>query len=425
MNAGFSDFGVQPDQGPPLSVPLSFFFLAPIAVIGAGVLAVTHRDLLMWRHLPWTMALVHIGTLGFLGAVMLGAMYQMLAVVASPVPAARLGHLVHALFIVGVASLVWAFLFNPTRFAIAWQCLASAFVLFFVPVVIALVRARTRTTTVYGIMLAALGLATAVIMGAMMAWGRAGGPFTGDWLGWLYAHLIIGAIVWVGGLLTSVSWQVVPMFYLTDEYPRWLRLAILLGLAVTGSSVVIILASGGSAAVVALAALPGAFAVWVVHPIATFLLLRGKKRKRVDDSIYFWQAGLLCGPLAFAVAAMVWLSDHPRWPILIGWLIIWGWAGLIIHGMLSRIVPFLVWFHRYSWLVGKTRVPPMRRLWPKRHLRMTLIAHGATLVLGTSAIVTRSHHLAAATGVGLMLTGALVLLGLTQVTLHMRGKTSA
>ncbi|MCP4444322.1 MAG: hypothetical protein GY811_03125, partial [Myxococcales bacterium] len=107
-------------------------------------------------------------------------------------------------------------------------------------------------------------------------------------------------------------------------------------------------------------------------------------------------------------------------PILLGWTIIWGWAGLIIVGMLSRIVPFLVWFHRYSWLVGKTRVPSMKRLWPGRQLPITLISHGLTLLLGITAIASAWPPAAVATGIGLGLTGALLLLGLVQVALHLR-----
>ncbi|MCP4447352.1 MAG: hypothetical protein GY811_18690, partial [Myxococcales bacterium] len=183
MSNAMGDFGVDPAQGPPLSVPLGFFFIAPLAMMSAGLLILSHSTTIFaWRNLPWTMALVHIGTLGFLGAVMLGAMYQMLAVVASPVPFVRIAHLVQALLCVGTVSLATAFLFDQSQFSLAWICLAATFVLFFLPVVIALARTKTRTATVYGIMLAVVGLASVVIMGAIMSRARAGAAFTGYWL---------------------------------------------------------------------------------------------------------------------------------------------------------------------------------------------------------------------------------------------------
>ncbi|MCP4448233.1 MAG: hypothetical protein GY811_23275, partial [Myxococcales bacterium] len=121
-----------------------------------------------------------------------------------------------------------------------------------------------------------------------------------------------GAVVWVGGLITAVSFQVVPMFYLTDPYLRWLRRGMLIGIAATATGLIAIVASSGSSDQVILAALPGALAVWLVHPLATLVLLRGKRRKRVDLSIRFWQVGLLCGPLVLGFATTTWLSDHPR-----------------------------------------------------------------------------------------------------------------
>ncbi len=417
MSGGFGNFGVRPEQGPPLSIPLSFFLLAPLAVLAAGVLVLGHDDVFSMRHLPWTMALVHLGTLGFLGSVMFGALYQMLAVVASPVPWVRLGHLVQLLFVVGTVSLLWALYVDPTKFGMAWHSLATATALFLVPVCIALARARAKTSTVLGIGLAVLGL---VVLGAVMARVRARFTITGDWLTLVYAHLCIGATVWIGGLLTSVSWQVIPMFYLTDPYSRSSRILILGGIALTLVGVVLVAVLGGSATFVVWSVMPGAFAVWVVHPLVTLHLLRGRKRKRADDSVRFWQAGVTCGLLVFALAMLTIVSDNLRVPVLLGWTLLWGWAGLIFHGMLSRIVPFLVWFHRYAAVVGFTPVPPMRQLWPKRILRISLLAHLATFIVGAIAIASASTLLTAATGVGLVITGLAVASGLLRVVWHLR-----
>ncbi len=423
MSNAFGDFGVQPDQGPPLAVPLVFFVVASLAIIAGGVLMLAHPNLFAWRGLPWTIALVHLGTLGFLGSVMLGALYQMQAVVAAPVPLARLGHIVALLLALGASLLVSGFLAQePLHFKIAWHSLALAIVFFLGPILVSLARATTRTTTVFGILLATTGLGTVVTMGIFMSRTYAGASFSGDWLGWIYGHLAIGAIVWIGGLITSVSWQVVPMFYLTNAYPRWSRLAVLLSILLTGVAVIATLATEQPSPYILYAALPGALAVWILHPLLTLSLLRSRRRKRIDDSMHFWQAGLACGPLIIAFLLMTWHSDHPRWPILLGWTTIWGWAGLIIHGMLSRIVPFLVWFHRYSGLVGKTPVPPMRQLWPKRHLRASMQLHIATLALGLLAIATTSAIITTIAGIGLMLTGVSVFFGLTRVAWHMRGR---
>src|SRR5690606_25100302 len=99
-------------------------------------------------------------------------------------------------------------------------------------------------------------------------------------------------------------------------------------------------------------------------PALTLRALSRRKRKRVDGSKGFWQLGLVAAPITLSLALLALLLDDPRWAVLFGWFAVWGWAGAIVLGMLTRIVPFLVWFHRFSALVGKVPVPPMRRMIP-------------------------------------------------------------
>jgi cbb3-type cytochrome oxidase subunit 1 len=96
--------GLQLQDSPPIAIPLSFFLTVPLALAAAGGLVIWNGgEALATRWLPLTLALTHLGTLGFISMVMLGATYQMIAVVVgSPVPWPRLAHIVHGLFAVGV-----------------------------------------------------------------------------------------------------------------------------------------------------------------------------------------------------------------------------------------------------------------------------------------------------------------------------------
>ncbi len=426
MSTDYDEFGISPEQGPPLSVPFSFFLTAPIAILAAGVLLFFGNGALQARATEWTIGLTHLGTLGFLGAVMMGAMYQMLPVVAgATVRPVRLSHLVHLALVVGLVALVWGFMTSSVgSFAVAWVCLVVAFVLFLVPVGLALLRSPVRDATVAGMSLALAGLAAVVAIGVVMARTRAGAAYADNWIALFNAHVTLGAIVWTGGLITAVSWQVIPMFYLTGDYPRASRRTVLLGVAITGAGAVIIPWIGVGAEWIVLAAAPGGIAVWLVHPWVSVRLLRQRRRRRVDDSVRFWFGGLLCAPVAFALAIATWLLPDLCWAVLLGWTLIWGWAGMIVHGMLTRISAFLVWFHRYAPVVGQLPVPPMRRLFPARQARVELVAHVATLVCGWAAIASGSQWLASLTGVGLVFTGGALFVGLARVTLHLRGAAS-
>ena len=77
---------------------------------------------------------------------------------------------------------------------------------------------------------------------------------------------------------------------------------------------------------------------------------------------------------------------------------------MIMHGMLSRIVPLLVWFHSYSAKVGLEPVPSMRSLLSQRRIRTGFLLHSASVVMGVLAIISQMDLLARLTGLLLLAT---------------------
>lgn len=416
--AGMAMSGIQAEQGPPLSIPASYFLTAPLALLAAAAFIIVHSDtILISRLVPATVALAHLGTIGFLTMVMLGALYQMIPVVAGvPVPWPRLAHLVHLCLLGGLVALLVALLTGtPLAYIVAAFLVGAAFTLFLLPTIWALVLAPTKTDPVRGIRLAIAGLLSLVSLGLVMAVSRGSGTPLSSWVSLQQAHIAIAFTVWIGGLISAVSWQVLPMFYVTPDFSSFSKT---LGLALIALALILpitVLVIGLPPQWVLYAALPGAFNAWLYHPVQAFRVLRQRKRKRRDGSYRFWLAGLACGPLAFAAGLLSVGSDDLRWPILFGWLVLWGWAGLIVHGMLTRIVSFLVWFHRLSPLIGRVPVPAMRQLWPNSRVEVGLWMHLASLLLGVVAIVVGHWLAAVAMGLSLAVTAAWLGLHLLKV----------
>jgi hypothetical protein len=73
-----------------------------------------------------------------------------------------------------------------------------------------------------------------------------------------------------------------------------------------------------------------------------------------------------------------------------GFLGLFGVVGFAILGMLYKIVPFLVWFHRYSREIGRAKVPSMADMY-SQHLQP---AGYWTFVggLGTTSLATALSH---------------------------------
>jgi len=409
-------------------VPFPFFAIAPLATIAAGLLLLWPGSVpfaTSWG--PHTLTLTHLGTLGLLGGPMLGALYQMCPVVAgSPVPAPRLVPVVSASWALGLAALAAGlFLPHPAPVFVAVTLLTGALLGFAIPVGMALWRAPVSDEAVRGMRLAWSSLLLVALAGIWMAHGHAGMRFPGDRALWIRAHLLIGICGWVGGLISAVSIAVVPMFYLSPPTPargqRTVRGLIAAGVA---AQVVVLTGSVAGADLPWLSALGGLLAggaVWGLFPALTIRALRDRKRRVADPSLRFWFAGLACAPAVGVCAIAAYLSADPRLGLLLGWLAIWGWAGAIIHGMLSRIVPFLVWLHWLSPLIGQRDVPPMAALWPESWGRWALTLHVAALGCGALAIWTGYAPLT-------RLTGALVLavgvgLGAAMVQAVLRGRS--
>jgi hypothetical protein len=412
VSGGISTAGLRLEQAPPLLIPIGFFLTAPFGLMVAGALITLGGSaLLTTRFAGTTAALVHLGTLGFFAMVMLGALYQMIPVVAgAPVPAVRSAHGVHGGLVVGLGALTVG-LWTSSRAAltVGAALLGASFLTFIVLVGVALARAPTRSPTVIGMRVAVAGLAVLSVLGVTMAMLRGAGSPAPGYPGWMSAHIAIGFLVWIGGLVTSVSYQVVPMFYLTPAFPSWAQRAIVGGVAATLLLVTAAVLLRAEQQWIAVAAAPAMVAVFLLHPFVILRAISQRRRRRVDPSLWFWRAGLVAGFAAAPAGVIAVVVDDFRFPLLFGWLVLFGWGGLVIHGMLTRIVPFLVWFHRFSVRVGKQRVPAMRELLPDRYAKLGFGLHLATLLLGVVGIATGWDLVTRALGIGIALTGLALL----------------
>lgn len=77
----------------------------------------------------------------------------------------------------------------------------------------------------------------------------------------------------------------------------------------------------------------------------------------------------------------------PRTELLLGVLMIIGFASSTIHGMLYKIVPFLAWLHLHETHEIRDGLPNMKEIMPDAHTLPHLWIHSACLVLVSIAII--------------------------------------
>ena len=371
------------DQSPPLAAPLRFFLTAPLFAILAGALLLSSgADGLASRWTPTVLALTHLIAVGFMLQVMLGAMLQIMPVVAGANMARplRVAAVVHAALSLGTLVLVAAFLtFSPMLFKLAAIVLGAGVAVFVVSATRALHGIASPNPTIEGLKHALAGLAVTVLLGVAMSVA----------LGWSLdlpllqvadIHLGWGFVGWGAVLLAAVAYVVVPMFQITPAYPDWFARTFSSAALAAATLWTIAEGFGWNVAstvfgtlVVGLAALFAAI---------TLIVQRGSKRARFDATQHYWRGAMLSALAAsvlwLAARAFSLVGDWPAWPLLCGVLVLFGAFMSVIVGMLYKIVPFLIWLHlQNQGQQGRVRVPApnMKKIIAARDMDRQLLAH--------------------------------------------------
>lgn len=375
------------DQSPPLAAPLRFFLTAPLFAILAGVLLLSSGpDALASRWTPAVLALTHLIAVGFMLQVMLGAMLQIMPVVAGANMARplRVAAIVHAAISFGTLALVAAFLtFSPVLFKLAAVALGAGVAVFVVAGTRALYGIVSPSPTIRGLKHALAGLAVTVGLGAAMTVS----------LGWSLnlpllqladIHLGWGFVAWGAVLLAAVAYVVVPMFQITPAYPDWFARRFSLSALAVAALWTVAEALGWDlvstllgAALVALAALFAA---------VTLNIQRRSKRARFDATQHYWRGAMLSALAASVLWLAAWtfsvVGDWPAWPLLCGALVLFGAFMSVIVGMLYKIVPFLIWLHLQNCgQQARVPAPNMKKIIAARDMDRQLLAHFSACAL--------------------------------------------
>jgi len=375
---------------PPISLPLRFFLTAPWFGILAALLLLFNGPGLWTSHWnPALIGLTHLIALGFVTMTMLGALYQLLPVLSGEqIPGGRLvARAVHLLLVTGVLCLSAGFVFGEYfLLGVAVVLLAMALVGFTVAIGSKLVTNIAGGDSIHAMRLAVVALVVTIGLGFYRALGYLY-PLASTW-NLTMLHVSWALLGWILILIMGVSFQVIPMFQVTPDYPPWvsrfvppliftcLLLLVFVQVPLVVNGLVIVLG-----------------AAVLVYAGFSLRLTGQRKRKLMDVSVRFWQLGLSCLVLAVLlfwltfllpdIAAAAQLSS--RGMMLVAVLMIPGFACSIVMGMLQKIVPFLAFLHLQRHCAANIRairslpnmhgfISPARSLWLLRIHAVALVA---------------------------------------------------
>jgi hypothetical protein len=338
-------------------VPLLYLGLAHISLVSAlAALAVSPRSLMGFYYHPRMLAVVHLVTLGWISASILGALYLVAPLAfRTPLPARRADYWAFGAYAVGVLGMVSHFWIDSPR-GMAWAAPLPAATIVYVS---ARVLAGLRRAPVPGearlpMALALLNGIAAAALGGVVALDKVS-PYLGvAHLGAVYAHAHLAAIGWGALMVVGAGYRILPMI-LPAAMPR--------GFWAYASSVLVEAGLGGLVCSLFLGArllLP--WAALLVCGVAAFLsrvvwMARHRRPGPSERLLPDWGAAHVLQALAYlavACALGLYLAGAERSPATIAAAWIYGVTGLIgflsqiIVGVEARVLPLFAWLWGFA-----------------------------------------------------------------------------
>lgn len=376
-------------ESPPFRLPGSHFAVGLVFLVG-GTLALFAAApyLAVGSYLsPQVTAATHFFTLGWITTSIMGALYQLFPVVLTQqVRWPRLAGLTLWVYAPGLAVFVAGLLAGaPGMTVVGAAALAVGILMFLTNLAGTLASVEKRDVTWWALALAGGFLFLIMVVGAALAYNLRW-PFMEEVrLAALGTHIHVALVGWVLLVMVGVGQRLLPMFLLShgaDERPgRW----------------AVALLASGALLLFALHHTPGAWARWlpaglILLGVAAFLaqaraFFRTSKRPSLDPGMRMAGAALaLLGVGAAAgVALRVQGFTSPRLATAYVALLVLG-VSLFVAAHYYKILPFLVWYHRFGPLAGKQPVPRVADLFSARWAGIAGIMLTSGVVVFVSSI---------------------------------------
>ncbi|MBX5466587.1 MAG: hypothetical protein K6U14_03705 [Firmicutes bacterium] len=390
---------------------MAYFAVAVGSVLLAEILLATGlADPVATVQSGWSLAALHLTTVGWLTILILGALQQFVPVLTvTELTSQRLAGVTLGFLGVGLAGLVGGFIGlaggvgSPLAALLPWggACVMAAVLLAGFNLGGSLARSRPWTLSVWFIATGMGFLWLTVGLGLTFALAlTASSPTVGTFADYvlargLPAHIAGGLVGWLTLTAMGVSYKLLAMFALAPEHRSgWAKASY--GLTTAGVALVWAGAFWPRDQLGAAMADVGWAFGWL--GLAAFVvemerLFRQRKRRHLELNARAGRGAVRALAALLVAALVVHLApSDPRASLALGFYGLYGWLGGLGWSQLYKIVPFLTWIERWGHAMGRTRTPRVQDLvvesrdrWAFMVYHAAILAAAAGLALGSEA----------------------------------------
>jgi hypothetical protein len=214
-----------------------------------------------------------------------------------------------------------------------------------------------------------------------------------------------------------MSYILVPMFWLSHSFDKkYLKYA----LYFLGSAITFVCAGEYFSTLLSDIASAFLFIAFSLYTYELYLIYKTRARVKKDIYYYFMIFFTLSLVLSLILGAYYLMSHHDTAILLLGFVLFYGILSSLIIGHFYKIIPFLIWFERFSPLVGKQKVPMLGDMVPLRSSALLFVFHtlGFSIVFFSLAFEAGELYKA---GALLMLAAAFLLIKDTLFMMQFKG----
>ncbi len=382
---------ISQDFAPPFKLIAPFFILGSLfyTLSTLSIFLFQTQDLVFTS--PNVISFVHLFLLGFVMMTIFGAMAQLVPVVL------EVGHFgvelfyaIWPLLLIGTLLMVFGFLYSAALLPYGGIVVLISMMIFVGEIFLTIKKVEKFNLVMSSVLISNTFLFFGIIFGLLMALSYAG-TISLDISQMLRAHVYSVVGGYIGVTIMGLSIVLVPMFTLSHSF------------SLTPLRISITMMSAGVVSVV----LSALFEIKFFEYLGYFLSLGSlpfyfyiiyiiyKTRPRKENDVYaismmFSYSSML---VALVLAIIYFIMQKEELLLASAWVFFFGFFGFLITGHIYKIIPFLVWFERFSPLVGKQKIPMLADMVPYKSSQAQFIFSAVGVILVTIAILTKSNIL--------------------------------
>ena len=366
--------GLSLDQAPPISVPFRFFLTAPIfGVVISFVLFFAPFNEVSNQYSHFAIGLIHLFTLGILSMIIFGAMQQMMPVLAGAIiKKPRLfANVVHTSLVLGTLFLSFSFILEIRDLLIFGTIfLAIAFLTFFIMSIKLLFNVKFLTSTVKAMRLFSLAGLITLILGLYLAFSHINLSFSENYYIVVFLHILFASFGFALLLIMGVSFQVITMFYVALDFPKFVqnKMPLILFVLLFVSAIFLYFDINFLILKILFSGLIITFCFYGLKS------LNNRRRPVFDATLWYWKLSLS----SLILSMILWLFNFFESNYILAIVFAFGFLYSLLQGMVYKIIPFLSWFHLNS--KGYFKLPTIREFIDERYIKIHFFVHLISIV---------------------------------------------